>query len=154
MLYQNKHLERNSIVFRDWRMPIYHVGQNLVLNIPMTGIEINIKNYMVFMWVKNWFCRVIPLTGISIWCSCGSNIGTVVAIPCLASQSLRLDWLTQCQVSMLWQGETASLICDFLLSVAARTLIWANPSPTFTIHDAWTQPRNNDRTSSIWDRPT
>ena len=82
-------------------MPIYHVGQNLVLYIPIPGIEINIKHYMVFMWVKNVFCRVIPLTGISIWCLCGLNIGTVVAIPCLASQSLRLDWLTQCQVSML-----------------------------------------------------
>ena len=31
-------------------------------------------------------------------------------------------------VSILWLGEVESLICSFYLSVAARTIVWADPS--------------------------
>ena len=31
-------------------------------------------------------------------------------------------------VSTVWPGETASLICNFYLSVAARTIVWVDPS--------------------------
>ena len=31
-------------------------------------------------------------------------------------------------VSILWLGEAESLICNFYLSVAARKVIWADPS--------------------------
>ena len=31
-------------------------------------------------------------------------------------------------VSILWLGETESLICNFYLSVAAHTIVWADPS--------------------------
>ena len=35
-------------------------------------------------------------------------------------------------VSILWQGEMESLICNFYLSVAARKLVWADPSLRYT----------------------
>ena len=31
-------------------------------------------------------------------------------------------------LSMLWLGEIESLICNFYLNVAARSLVWADPS--------------------------
>ena len=38
-------------------------------------------------------------------------------------------WLS---VSILWPGEVESLICNFHLSVAARKLVWADPSLEYT----------------------
>ena len=35
-------------------------------------------------------------------------------------------------VSILWLGEVESLICNFYLSVAARTIVWADPSLRYT----------------------
>ena len=35
-------------------------------------------------------------------------------------------------VSILWLGEMASLICNFYLSVAARKIVWADPSLRYT----------------------
>ena len=35
-------------------------------------------------------------------------------------------------VSVVWLGEVESLICNFYLSVAARTLVWADPSLRYT----------------------
>ena len=35
-------------------------------------------------------------------------------------------------VSMLWLGEMKSLICNFCLSVAARKIVWADPSRRYT----------------------
>ena len=35
-------------------------------------------------------------------------------------------------VSILWLGEMGSLICSFYLSVAARTIVWADPSQRYT----------------------
>ena len=35
-------------------------------------------------------------------------------------------------VSILWLGEVESLICNFSLSVAARKLVWADPSLRYT----------------------
>ena len=35
-------------------------------------------------------------------------------------------------ISILWLGEMESLICNFYLSVAARKLVWADPSPRYS----------------------
>ena len=35
-------------------------------------------------------------------------------------------------VSILWLGEVESLVCNFYLSVAARKIIWADPSLRYT----------------------
>ena len=35
-------------------------------------------------------------------------------------------------VSILWLGEMDSLICNFCLSVAARKIVWADPSLRYT----------------------
>ena len=35
---------------------------------------------------------------------------------------------SQPRVSILWMGEVESLICNFYLSVAARTIVWVDPS--------------------------
>ena len=35
-------------------------------------------------------------------------------------------------VSILWLGEMESWICNFYLSVAAHTTVWANPSLRYT----------------------
>ena len=35
-------------------------------------------------------------------------------------------------VSILWLGEMESLICNFYLSVAARKIVWADPSLRYT----------------------
>ena len=35
-------------------------------------------------------------------------------------------------VSIIWLGEIASLICNFYLSVAACTIVWADPSLRYT----------------------
>ena len=35
-------------------------------------------------------------------------------------------------VSILWPGEMESLICNFCLSVAARKIVWADPSLRYT----------------------
>ena len=35
-------------------------------------------------------------------------------------------------VSILWLGEVESLICNFYLSVAAHTIVWADPSLRYT----------------------
>ena len=35
-------------------------------------------------------------------------------------------------VSILWLGETESLVCNFHLSVAARQIVWADPSLRYT----------------------
>ena len=35
-------------------------------------------------------------------------------------------------VSILWLGEVESLICNFCLSVAARKIVWADPSLRYT----------------------
>ena len=35
-------------------------------------------------------------------------------------------------VSILWLGEEESLICNFYLSAAARTIVWADPSLRYT----------------------
>ena len=35
-------------------------------------------------------------------------------------------------VSILWLGEVESSICNFFLSVAARKLVWADPSMRYT----------------------
>ena len=35
-------------------------------------------------------------------------------------------------VSILWLDEVESLICNFYLSVAARKIVWADPSPRYT----------------------
>ena len=34
--------------------------------------------------------------------------------------------------SILWLGDMESLICNFYLSVAARKIVWADPSPRYT----------------------
>ena len=36
-------------------------------------------------------------------------------------------------VNILWLGEVESLICNFYLSVAARTIVWVDPSLRYTI---------------------
>ena len=36
-------------------------------------------------------------------------------------------------VSVLWLGEVESWICNFFLSVAARKLVWADPSLRYTV---------------------
>ena len=38
----------------------------------------------------------------------------------------------QLGVSILWLGEIESLVCNFYLSVAARAIVWADPSLTYT----------------------
>ena len=35
-------------------------------------------------------------------------------------------------VSIVWLGEVESLICNFYLSVAARKIVWADPSLRYT----------------------
>ena len=35
-------------------------------------------------------------------------------------------------VSLLWQGEMESLVCNFCLSVTARKIVWADPSLRYT----------------------
>ena len=35
-------------------------------------------------------------------------------------------------VSILWLGETESLICNFYLSAAARKIVWADPYLRYT----------------------
>ena len=35
-------------------------------------------------------------------------------------------------VSVMWLGKVESLICNFYLSVAARKIVWADPSLTYT----------------------
>ena len=35
-------------------------------------------------------------------------------------------------VSILWLGEVERLICNFYVSVAARKIVWADPSPRYT----------------------
>ena len=35
-------------------------------------------------------------------------------------------------VSILWLGEMESLVCNFYLSVAARKIVWADPSLRYT----------------------
>ena len=35
-------------------------------------------------------------------------------------------------VSILWLGEVERLICNFYLSVAARQIVWADPSLRYT----------------------
>ena len=44
----------------------------------------------------------------------------------------------QPSVSILWLGQVASLICNFCLSVATRTVVWAGPSPRHAVHVAGT----------------
>ena len=43
--------------------------------------------------------------------------------------SARTGWP---DVSILWLGEMESLVCSFYLSVAARKIVWANPSLRYT----------------------
>ena len=38
----------------------------------------------------------------------------------------------RCGESLLWLGEVESWICNFYLSVAARKLVWADPSQSYT----------------------
>ena len=47
-------------------------------------------------------------------------------------------------VSTLWLGEVERLICNFYLSVAARKIVWADPSLRYTIACCWDvkQPTN------------
>ena len=51
------------------------------------------------------------------------------------------------RVSILWLGETESLICNFYLSVAARQIVWADPSLRYTCvllgRSATNQPTNS-----------
>ena len=35
-------------------------------------------------------------------------------------------------VSILWLGEMESLVCNFYLGVAARKIVWADPSMRYT----------------------
>ena len=35
-------------------------------------------------------------------------------------------------VSILWLGEMESLVCNFYISVAARKIVWADPSLRYT----------------------
>ena len=60
------------------------------------------------------------------------KIGTPVATP-------PVDWRYRVSVgtgrpgvSILWLGEVESLICNFYLSVAARTIVWVDPSLRYT----------------------
>ena len=50
----------------------------------------------------------------------------------------------QPSVSLLWLGEMNNLICNFYLSVAARKIVWADPSQRCTLACCWdiTQPTN------------
>ena len=41
------------------------------------------------------------------------------------------------RVSILWLGEVESLICNFYLSVAARKIVWADPSLRYTSMLLW-----------------
>ena len=53
-------------------------------------------------------------------------------------------WTGWPDVSILWLGEMESLIRNFCLSVAARTIVWADPSLRYTIACCWDfkQPTN------------
>ena len=60
------------------------------------------------------------------------DIGTPVATPSGAWRyrvSVRAGWPG---VSIVWLGEMENFICNFYLSVAARTLVWADPSLRYT----------------------
>ena len=41
-------------------------------------------------------------------------------------------WTSRSGVSILWLGEVESLICNIYLSVAARTIVWADLSLRYT----------------------
>ena len=60
------------------------------------------------------------------------NTGTPVAtLP--GAWHIRVSAGTGCPgVSILWLGEMESWICNFYLSVAARKIVWADPSPRYT----------------------
>ena len=61
-----------------------------------------------------------------------SKIGTPVAtVP--GAWRFRVSTGTgQRSVSILWLGEVESLICNFYLNVAARKIVWADPSLRYT----------------------
>ena len=60
------------------------------------------------------------------------KIGTPVAT-LLGAWRYRVSTGTGCPgVSILWLGEVESLVCNFYLSVAARTLVWVDRSLRYT----------------------
>ena len=55
------------------------------------------------------------------------------------------DETGQLCVSILRLGEIESLICNFYLSMAARTIVWANPSLRYTSKLLWYQATNKKK---------
>ena len=70
-----------------------------------------------FFWIKSyWWLKIWYCSGYPAW-SLASGI------------KVRFDWPG---VSILWLGDVEILICNFFLSVAAHTLIWAGLSLRYT----------------------
>ena len=64
--------------------------------------------------------------------TCDLNIDTPVATLPGAWRSRVSVGTGRPGVSILWLGETEKLICNFYLSVAARKIVWADPSLRYT----------------------
>ena len=66
------------------------------------------------------------------------SLGRVNAVPdwlsfgSLLSLESLMSSRTVPMISILWLGEMESLVCNFYLSVAARTIVWADPSLRYT----------------------
>ena len=57
-------------------------------------------------------------------------------------------------VSILWLGEMESLICSFHLGVAARRIVWADPSLRHTLACCWdVRQRTNKQTVPVSSPP-
>ena len=54
-------------------------------------------------------------------------------------------------VSILWLGKVESLICNFYLSVAARKIVWADPSLRYTSLLLERQATTNEQTAEYLD---
>ena len=64
--------------------------------------------------------------------TCDLNIGTPVATLPGAWRYRVSAGTGRPGVSILWLGEMESWICNFYLSVAAREIVWADPSLRYT----------------------
>ena len=53
-------------------------------------------------------------------------------------------------VSIQWLGEVERLICNFYLSVAARQIVWADPSLRYTIACCWDVKQPTNKQTSGW----
>ena len=64
--------------------------------------------------------------------TCDLNIGTPVATLPGAWRYRVSAGTGRTGVSILWLGEMESLVCNFYLCVAARKIVWADPSLRYT----------------------